>query len=70
MGPPIICKAVCTSVLEGPMRSRGMFRGPKVVEGGALGVLWGHGGCLGHPMGPLGCFVESSDDSCGIFTCV
>ena len=52
MGPLIICKAVCTGVLEGPMRSRGMYMGPKGVEGGPWGsygvmedvwdIPWGH----------------------------
>ena len=46
-----------------------LIRRPLGPLWGALGVLWGHGGCLGHPMGPSGCFDESSDDSCGIYAC-
>ena len=36
-----------------------------------MGALWVQGGCLGDPVGPMGWFDESSNDSfVGISACI
>ena len=61
MGPLIICKAVKVTFTV-YWSQGGCLRVQRGSRGG-LGVLWGQEGYLGDPMGPLGWFDESSDDS-------
>ena len=48
------------------MKPRDLFRG----HWGSMGGPGGPGGIPGYPMGPSGWFVDSSDDSGGIYACI